>query len=99
MLSGTPPSFERPEGDSAAAGLSRLDLSGEPREGVQSTAADPDNAVGLKPWGRAVEKLAMCYLGDPARLVDCCRCEIGSGGDRERGARRGDGAAGLGLVN
>jgi hypothetical protein len=30
-------------------------------------------ALGVKPWGRAVEKLVRCYGGDPARLVDCCR--------------------------
>ena len=34
--------------------------------------------VSLKPWGRAVEKVVRCYGGDPARLLDCCRCAAAS---------------------
>jgi hypothetical protein len=29
--------------------------------------------AGLKPVGRAKEKVLLCYQGDPSRLLDCCR--------------------------
>jgi hypothetical protein len=35
--------------------------------------APRENWKGLKPSGRAVEKLVRSYGGDPSRLLDCCR--------------------------
>jgi hypothetical protein len=34
---------------------------------------------GLKPAGRAAEKLVRCYGGDPSRILDCCRWTEGLG--------------------
>ena len=42
----------------------------------QEDEAADDTIEGLKPWRRAVDKLALCYGGDPARLLDCCRCDL-----------------------
>ncbi len=41
--------------------------------GMPAVADRGSSALGVKPWGRAVEKLVRCYGGDAARLVDCCR--------------------------
>jgi hypothetical protein len=63
------------------SGISRMSWFGSEGLGAESYTSGGGGGgawaqSSLKPWGRAVEKVVRCYGGDPARLLDCCRCVL-----------------------